>query len=272
MAFEPLEESIEDGRPLVFYRFSLNDKVWRYTSADATLVKGGFTWEAVPIRDDGANQTGEATQDALRITTVTSIVPADIYMHYPPARIIQVAIFVAHEGDAEMLATYQGEITQFNIPEPGTAVFTCETLSATMQREGLRLGWQRTCPYALYDPVTCKVDKTLFAVAGVVGTVVGNVITVASLAAQPLGRFSGGFLEWIDPVRGLERRGIESHAGASLALFGTSDGIDPGLNVTCYPGCARTTSACISFNNRPNYGGIPRMDGKSPFDGSPVFY
>lgn len=272
MAFEPLETSLEDGRPVVFYRFSLNDKVWRYTSADDDLTKGGFSWEAVPIADDGPNQSGESTQDALRITTTTKIVPADLYMHFPPARNVQVAMFVAHEGDSELLATYQGEITQFNIPQPGTAVFTCETLSATMQREGLRLGWQRSCPYALYDPVTCKVDKTAHGVAGVVDEVVGNIVVVASAAGQPAGRFSGGFLEWTDPVRGIERRGIESHVGDELTMFGTADGITAALAVVAYPGCARTTDACATFSNLPHYGGIPAMQGKSPYDGSPVFY
>ena len=271
MAFEPYESSIEDGRPLVFYRFSLNDRTWRYTSADQDLFVGGYAWEAVPIRDEGPSQSGEAVQDALRIISTTDIVPADLYMNYPPARNIQVAIFTAHEGDAEMLATYQGEVTQFNIPEPGMAMFTCETISATMEREGLRLGWQRTCPYALYDPVTCQVDKAAWAYGGTVSVINGNELTVPSMATEGT-RFSGGFIEWTDAVRGIERRGIEEQLGATLLLFGTADGIDVGMNITAYPGCARTTTACISFNNRPRYGGIPAMQGKSPFDGSPVFY
>jgi hypothetical protein len=39
-----------------------------------------------------------------------------------------------------------------------------------------------------------------------------------------------------------------------------------------YPGCPRTTEACLTkFNNLDNYGGIPSMPPTSPFDGNPIF-
>ncbi len=271
MPFDFDENSIEDGRPIQLYRFSLNGNFWRYTNADADVIKAGETWLAVPISDDGINQTGEAASDALSVTTTTSVVPAQLYMSYPPARPVQVAIFQAHEESPDIRAMYVGEITQCNIPQPGTAVFTCETIAATMSREGLRLGWQRTCPYALYDPVTCQVDKTAFAMQGVVATIVDNVVTLPQLAGEPDDRFAGGFVEWVDLVRGIERRGIESQVGGALTMFGTADGIDVGMDLTAYPGCSRTTASCITFGNIDRYGGAPGMQGKSPFDGTPVF-
>jgi hypothetical protein len=271
MPFNNDENSIEDGRPIQLYRFSLNGNFWRYTNADADVVKAGETWLAIPISDDGINQTGEAASDALTITTTTDMVPAQLYMSYPPARPVQVAIFQAHEESTDIRAMYVGEVTQHNIPQPGTSYFTCETIAATMSREGLRLGWQRTCPYALYDPVTCKVDKNAFAVPGTVAGIVDNVVTLPELAAEPTGRFDGGFVEWTDPVRGIERRGIESQIGGALTMFGTADGIELAMSIIAYPGCRRTTGACITFFNLDNYGGVPAMQGKSPFDGTPVF-
>lgn len=271
MAFDNSEDSIEDGQPIRLYRFSLNDKVWRYTGADANVVKGGFTWEAVPISDEGVSQTGEASTDATTINTVTTITPAQLYMRYPPASPVQVAIFEAHEDGDEVRAVYVGEITQCDVSSPGSAVLTAETIAASMSREGLRLGWQRTCPYALYDAVTCKVDKSLYAFTGTVSTVVDNVVTMPALAGDTSGRFAGGFIEWSDPVRGLERRAVESHSTSALTLFGTADGVVAGTLITAYAGCARTTAACATFNNLGNYGGAPALQGKSPFDGSPVF-
>lgn len=273
MAFDNDEDSIEDGRPLRLYRFSLNDKTWRYTSADADVTKGGYTWLATPISDEGVSQTGESTTDALTISATTDIVPAQLYMAYPPARPVQVAIFDAHEDSNDIRAVYAGEITGMNITSPGSATFTAETIAASMSREGLRLGWQRACPYALYDPVTCKVNKATFAVAGTVASVTDNEVQVASLATALPNLFSGGFLEWTDPVRGLERRPIEYHSATLLIMFGTADGITPGLVVTVYPGCDRTTgvNGCQRFGNLDNYGGAPGMQGVSPFDGTPVF-
>lgn len=271
MTFEYDENSIEDGRPIQLYRFSLNGNFWYYTNADADIEKADETWLAVPISDDGINQTGESSTDALTVTTISSIVPSQIYMTYPPARPVQVAIFQAHEDSEDIRAMYVGEVTGHNSPQPGTSVFTCETIAATMAREGLRLGWQRACPYALYDPVTCQVDKTAYGVDSEVDAVVDNLVTIDALADEPDGRFDGGFVEWFDVIRGVERRGIESQIGPVLTMFGTADGIEVGLALTAYPGCARTTDACATFNNLPRYGGAPALQGKSPFDGTPIF-
>ncbi len=273
MAFDTYENSIEDGRPLRLYRFSLNDKVWRYTSADANVVKGGFTWLATPISDSGVMQTGEASTDALTINGTTDLVPAQLYMQYPPARPVQVAIFDAQVEDAEIRAVYAGEITGCNVPQPGAAVFTCETIAASMDREGLRLGWQRACPYALYDPLTCKVDKTEYGMVGSIADVADNVVSVTGLGSVPTNLFAGGFVEWVDAVRGIERRAVESNTGGVLTMFGSSDGMTPGLSLTVYPGCDRSTGSggCARFANLNNYGGAPGLQGKSPFDGSPVF-
>lgn len=273
MSYNANEYSIEDGRPIYLYRFALNDKTWRYTSADADLVKAGQLWVAVPMSDDGVKQTGDAVTDSLNITCSTSIVPVQIYTHYPPSRDIQVAIFTSHEGDDEIRAIYVGEITQCSVLQPGTARLTCETFAATMQREGLRLGWQRNCPYALYDPVTCKVDKTAFGISGEVTEVVENVVKVPAIGGQQLGLYRGGFVEWTDSVRGIERRGVEEHSvDMHLVMFGGADGIVAGTVLTIYPGCDRTVSACNTiFGNFDNYGGAPSLKGKSPFDGDPVF-
>ena len=50
------------------------------------------------------------------------------------------------------------------------------------------------------------------------------------------------------------------------------DGLRVGQDVVAYPGCARTIAICQSkFNNAPNFGGVPGLPGKSPFDGTPIF-
>lgn len=106
MTFNAREYSLEDGQPIYLYRFSLNDRVWRYTSADGDVVRGADTWLATPISDDGPRQSGEPVQDALKITASTNTVPAQIYLDYPPARPMQVAIFATHEDDSEITCIY----------------------------------------------------------------------------------------------------------------------------------------------------------------------
>lgn len=281
MPFGTIEESLEFGQPIHLYAFRLGDTTWRYCTADrdvTTIEMVGEppaevtrTWKAVPISDEGIRQSGEAATDAMTITAPSNIGPVQTHVVTPPSALIRVAIFHKHNGSDDIAAVYAGEITQIDFPKPGVAKITAEALSATMQRDGLRLAWQRTCPYALYDQVTCKVDKSLHGVAGTVTAVVGLGVTIPGLSAHAEGFFAGGFIEWQDPIIGFEFRAIESHTGDALVMFGDTNDIHVGLTVTAYPGCARTVAACTAFGNLPNYGGIPHMPGRSPFDGNPVF-
>lgn len=273
MAFDTLESSIEDGRPIYLYKFTLNDKVWRYTSADEDQVIGDFVWEAVPISDSGRKQTGETNTDALSIETVATIAPSRIYADFPPARPMAVAILRTHAQEpTDMKVTYVGEVSQHTFStDPGKVVFVCETIAASMRREGLRLAWQRDCPYALYDPVTCKANKELHKVVFTIEYVTGSQLNSSGLVLPFADGLAGGFFEWLDPERGIERRAIERSGEHYLVVFGSMYGLEVGQEITAYRGCARTVQACISFDNLPNYGGIPDLAGKSPFDGSPVF-
>lgn len=67
--------------------------------------------------------------------------------------------------------------------------------------------------------------------------------------------------------------GSKGDQSTSITLLGTTDGLTVGTRVRLYPGCDRTTGAngCTKFNNLPNFGGIPQLAGRSPFDGNPVF-
>lgn len=272
MSYDTIERSIEGGRPIHLYRFTLGSTVWRYTSADEDLVLDGVTWTAVPINDSGVKLTGETSVDALTITASIDIGPAQVYMTSPPAEPILVERLATHEGLLIPLINYVGEVSQVNFPNPpGQCVITSQTLSATMRRNGVRIGYQRTCPYALYDQATCKVNKASFAVSLTITDVVGTAVTVSGMPSVADGYFTGGLFEWSQPVIGNRTMFIEAHAGSVFTAFGDTSDLYPGLTITAYPGCLRTMAACQAFGNLDNYGGFPWMPGKSPFDGTPFF-
>lgn len=272
MAFNELETSSYLGRPVVLYEFELESTKWRYASSARDKVVGGQRYTACPIQDDGVKQSGEVSSDTLTITAPASIGPANVFIGSPPSGTMLVRIRHMHEGDSEAPVVYVGEVLQIDYAQAGQVSIQCLPLSALMEREGLRLAWQRTCPYVLYDPATCKVDKSQYAVPAIVLSAEKGIVKAAEFASLPNGYLSGGFLEWNDPIRGREFRGIEEHAGDAVKLFGLTDGIHYGLRVTAYPGCDLRTETCAQrFNNLLNYGGVPHMPGKSPFDGTPVF-
>lgn len=272
MSYNEIEISNDEGRPVFLYSFTLGAAVWRYTSSDADVILNGYKWTAVPISDDGVKLTGEAQTDSIAITAPSSIAPAQMFIGTPPSQAIMVGIYHYHDGDDQAVLGYVGELIQVGQPQPGTAVLTCDAISASMQRDGLRLGWQRNCPYALYDTLTCKADKTATVVECQVFEIAGNLVTLSGLDGVPDDSMAGGFIEWQDPSRGTEYRGIETQKGNTVGMFGLADGLYYGLKVKAYPGCDRRASTCQNkFNNLPNYGGIPDLPGKSPFDGDPVF-
>lgn len=270
MSFNIIETSNHDGEPIYLYEFRLNDNYWRFTSAAASHSLLGQIWQPMGIADDGVKQSGETQVDALNLTVPTSCPVVALFIGTPPINPVYLTMRRFHFGDDDAAVCYVGEIYQINEATPVSSVITCNTLSASMERNGLRLAYSRACPYALYDSC-CKVNKESFRYDGTIQSVGASQIVVPGVAAFGNGHFAGGYIEWLDPVRGTERRAIENHVGDSLYIFGVVGGLAGGMVLKIYPGCGRTVNACIGFNNLANYGGIPAMPSRSPFDGNPIF-
>jgi hypothetical protein len=278
MSFDAFEVSAESGRPVEFYTFVLNDVTWRYTTAEIDITIGADLYTAAAIRADSVRQTGETSNDARAIDVPSWIAPAQVFMGGAPSSAIQMTVGVRHVGDTEVIVAYVGEITQVNFPIPGRARLTVESLLSSMKREGLRLAWQRTCPYVLYDSLTCKVDKATHKVDFVVLAIDAFSVYVALDTTQSTGHFTGGFFEWNHPIRGKEYVAIQDHFQATtgewnshFVLFMPPGELFEGARGSAYPGCDYTPTRCQFFSNYDNYGGVPDLPGRSPFDGNPVF-
>lgn len=272
--YDNYEKSTEQGQPIEFYRFTLGSIMWFYTNADEDLTVGMTTWLTKAITDDGIKQKGDAQGESMTITCPDDLGPAVVYSNNPPGAELKVEKLRMHEGMTTLRVVYVGNVTQVGFPKPGQCSISVQALSASMRRTGLRLGYQRPCPYALYDQLTCKVDKTVFALAGYIRSIAGMTIVIDAAGNKPDGYFASGFIEWSDPVRGLERVMIESSIGstATLTVFDDVRELAVGMPITIYPGCDQTPNVCKTrFNNYVNYGGWEYMPGKSPYDGNPIF-
>lgn len=271
MGYNERESSNYAGIPIYLFEFRLLTKYWRYTSADQAVSMLGEIWTSVAITDDGVKQSGDSMADALKITMPTATDIVNMFIGTPPMNPIFITIRRYHFGDTEAAVCYVGEVASINSASPVASIVTCNTLSASLERNGLRLAWARGCPHALYDG-QCRVNKETHRLDAVLDGVGGDSITSPDFARFPADWFAGGFIEWADSLRGIERRAIEAHNGNRITIFGTVAGLAGGMSLKVYPGCARTTAACQNkFNNLDNYGGIPSMPDRSPFDGSPVF-
>lgn len=278
--FDIIEVSNADGEPIRLYEFRRGTQFWRYNTSDRDVMREGQIWlggQGATISDDGIRQSGEAIQDNLQVTLPSSASIAQIYQVYAPTAQVFLTVRDAHLGTQDTVVSWMGAITDVKRPVHGTTMIVCQNIAVTLNRTGLRLSWSRSCPHTLYDR-ECRVNRAAFQVGVSVLSVVGGGLTVTGTSGLPDGWFDGGYLEWVtyaDPAGVedvMESRGIEAHSSGYLKLLNGTQGIAVGQNLIAYPGCTRNAQVCNDkFNNIPNYGGVPGLPGKSPFDGNPVF-
>ena len=271
MSFDQIERSNYDGKPVVLYEFTLGESVWRYAGAQNDIEIGGVLYEALPIAHEGYSMSGNPDEDDLSIRISLRAAVTSLFNGTPPSRSLQISVRTVHFGDEEAPVVWSGIVKSMKRVSTVEATFNCNSLLSTLNRNGLRLSWQRGCPHALYDGL-CRVNPDHYATAIQVQAVTGDHVESSGATALPNGYLNGGYLSFVSEHGVTETRAIEEHWQHRIRLLGLTDGIAVGQWIIVYPGCDRTSSTCVNkFNNLSNYGGFPHLPNKSPFDGDPVF-
>lgn len=273
MSFDSREFSLDDGAPYRNYQFARGVMRWLYTGSDRDRTVGTQIFRTVRggIADDGIRQTGEVSNELLKITAPANLEVASLYRGVPPSGEIALTIFDRHDAESEQVVSWVGSIQSVSWPKRDEVQLICQPLSARMTMQGLRQGWQPSCHHALYS-LACGVNRDLHRIEALIQGVTGAAISNGAFAAYPDGHFTAGWVEWPIGSGEFDRRSIEQHSASSLVLLGGTAGLQAGQTLRVYPGCDQTTQVCNSrFDNIINFGGIPHLPGRSPFDGDPVF-
>ncbi len=255
--------SLNSSQPVRMYQFDRSASViWRYTSADRAISHAGHNWLPQPISDDGIRMTGEASADAMEITLPAALPVVLLFRVTPPSEELFVTVFDydAVTGDADV--AWVGSISAAKFEGSGAAKLVCHSLSASMARDGLRLGYERSCPHSVYDGA-CGVNKALYALPVVVTGLTGTSLSYNASAVPDQSIYSYGAAAWtVDGA--VEMRGIEVAADSWVQLVGGTYGLAVGDSITLYPGCDGLRSTCNNrFGNLLNHGGFPHMPGES---------
>lgn len=285
MPFATYETSTYGGQPIQLYEFYREsagaDIYWHYNTSDRAIDYAFNRYLATAISNDGIRLNGEAASSEMKVTLpITTQFCLDYRLGGSvPSDTVYLRLFIGHQGDIDSnnllndarlywIGTVDGLAQKDDI----TAELTCTMLPASFQRSGLRYGYLPNCPHMLYEPLTCRVDKTLYALNSTVTAVQGNTITATDFGAMGNKWFDGGYIEYTLDNGVTERRLISTQSGEILKLLGIPPGLEVGMAIIGYAGCAHTIAACQDkFNNFPNFGGFTNMPGRSPFDGLPVF-
>lgn len=259
------------GRPSELYRFSYgpnpNDTRF-YADAERNIVHAGDTYTPVPIKRGSTSNTGSLDKSSMEVTMPHTLAIPQLFRIYSPSQTVLLTIFQGENGDpdGEFVAVWVGRVVSASF-EGIEAKLSCEPISTSFRRSGLRRNYQYMCPHVLYGP-QCQADKSAASTSMSVQSASGRQVVLTSTLSNP-DRYIGGMLEWVT-AQGLdEARTILDAANIAgktqLTLTGLTSGLTAGMTANAVRGCKHTLPSCIEdHNNAPNYGGDPWIPTKNP--------
>jgi hypothetical protein len=103
MTYASQETSVQDGAPAELYEFTLGADVYRYTSHDADVVRGGHTYTAAPIARPDIALTSEMERGTLNLTCSRTLPLLENFLYSPPEEVVLFTLYRQHAGDAESI-------------------------------------------------------------------------------------------------------------------------------------------------------------------------
>lgn len=277
--FDTFELSRFAGRPVHFFMFTLQGKVWRFNSSDRDILVSGKTYLSAQISRSEIKLTTERAKDKITITlaylrdpTATAFPSTqslgDVWHPYIPSDTVYVTCMSGHYGDdAPPTVEWMGQVTQPKFGDVELELACTPTSDLDLARnQGPR--WQRTCWKTPYSTGLrgCNMNPADFEIAATLTAVNKLTVTAAAFGTAPL-PLGGSSLRWTRADGVIERRSVMGQSGTALTLlYGAAD-LVPGTNVIVRPGCPRSWVACEARNNTDNYGGAIYKPVENPMDG-----
>ena len=268
MTYSPYELSVSFGSPVELYRFTYLSAQYTWCSGDVEFTYNGNVYKPYPIERSAAVVTQVTEKSSLELT-----VPADnpisvLFNAGPPESTIGVTLLRRHraDDDEQYITVFKGRVGAREV-KGQEAILSCEPVSTSAKRVGLRLVYDVICPHSLYDS-RCNVLRTSFQVSATVLSLDGVTAIVQGASAFPDGWFSYGIIEV-----GAISRMINKHVGVGLTLMHPLPQESIGAACVLLPGCDKLRATCeLKYSNIANYGGYSWLPEKNPFTGDNIFF
>jgi hypothetical protein len=271
MSFAPLEESRQKAMPVTLYQFIYDTApLAQFTITDAAqaIVHDGVTYDPVPAMRDAIVSSGTLDRTTIAVRMPRDIEFAEKFRVYPPTVPVTLIIRQGHLTDTptpEFLVVWSGRVLSVG-REGDECVVSCEPVSSSLRRPGLRRNYQLGCPHVLYGD-ECKADRAHATRTSTVASKSGTSINVGSgwNGAFSAASFREGIVEWPNNDGGTEKRKILSVSGNTLALGGLLRDLDVGDAVNIILGCNHQMDDCrYLHSNILNHGGCPWIPLNNP--------
>lgn len=277
MSFELIEKSRSRGEPIQLYLFRYAvaaTAYYGYTDADQQVLYDARTYRPVSIERGAITSSGTLDKASLQVNLAHNSEVAELFRIYPPSEVVTLTIFEGHQNDpdGQFRAVWAGRV--LSCARNGSkATLTCEPVSTSMRRAGLRRNYQYGCPHALYGQgcFASKIAATVTRDAGVVGN--SSITFGDGWAAVDPQKYVGGLAEWSTGFEQGEIRTILRVDHNTLLLSGPTTKLRPGMDVQLSLGCNRQMGDCETLhNNIQNFGGQPYIPTKNPIGMTNHFY
>lgn len=283
MSFSSLESSRYSGKPLTLYLVqgdSTDDAPlgpYGYCDGEIDVVRDGVTFHKWPIKRTKLTHDGTLDKSDVTVTLALGTELDDIFIAYPPSQVVNLTIFESHVGDDITVencpAVWLGRIVQGG-REANELQLSCQPVSTSIKRPGLRRNYQLGCPHVLYGS-SCRADKAAATVTRHFKESSGALLTLDSGLGFDYGDYVGGLLEWVNVTNGTrEIRTIANVSvdALSLTIRGLLRGLEVGTELSVTKGCNHQMSGCIKHNNILNFGGQPFIPLDNPLSQKNQFY
>lgn len=280
MSFGIRESSRSLGEPisLFFVRYGETpDAYFAYTDAEQIVTiqfdpdLGDVSFLPVPISFGEITASGSLDKASVEMRMPQNTPLADLFKLHPPSQVITLKVFQGHGDEDDYKVAWIGRILGGG-REENEAVYTCEPVSTSMKRPGLRRNYQYQCPHVLYGP-QCQANRAAATISRAVTAVAGALVSIGGTFANP-DNYNGGIASWTTPDGRLEERTIVKRADTTtLIMSGVVVGLVVGQQIQLAFGCDHRlelagntlTGDCIDLhNNVLNYGGDLWIPLKNP--------
>lgn len=275
MSFAEFEDSRDRGEPINLFLFEYGPDVSHrigMTDAETTITYDGVSYVPEPILRDSLKASGTLDKSMLEIRSDRENAIAELFRVYPPSQVVRLTIFQGHMDDParQFLVVWTGRVLNVKW-EKSECRLSCEPISTSLRRPGLRRRYQLACPHVLYGP-RCKADKEAATITTTVKAAANGVRVVTvnhELSGDEPRTLRNGTLEWVDPQGLVEARTILSvsgnGSGTSLTLTGLVRDLPVGYEVKLVQGCNHQMEDCAYVHeNVINFGGMPWIPTKNP--------
>ncbi len=281
MTFDFYESSRYRGAPVALYLIRGSDPESplgpiALNNGETDIVRDGVTFKPWPIKHGDISQDGTLDKSDLTVSLALGTELDALFLAYPPSQVVNLTIFEGHVDDEVSPETYPaiwlGRILSSEHKD-NELHLSCEPVSTSIKRPGLRRNYQIGCPHVLYGP-QCRASKAAATVTRLIASVSRNEIQLDT-ALPNATAYAGGLVEWINPDNGLkEVRTIAKSPplGNKITFRGMPRGLAVGLQVSVTRGCNRQMTGCNSHGNIHNYGGQPFIPLENPLSQKNQFY